>query len=256
MNPRQGDFRDIDLREFRADLAEVFAEYACLLPGFLCGPRNRMREVSAFWNHYPDKNLAMLYRAPELAENELRAVIAERRIIFHINRQDGMDPTQRALIPRGKAVDILDRFNALDRNADYIGKEYFTDSYLDFRRHAVGYGDYTILGPKYSPGGGPAHAVAIHAAFKHHQKGSIWVEHFVSDDVDLDVGSVGEKFHQAAAKLVRAAAARRVEFGTNRALSDYASDVQNNHYPGLGVSKRRQIHHHIALNHKILQGEL
>jgi hypothetical protein len=256
MNPREGDFREIDPRGLRADLAELFAEYACLLPGFLCGPRNRMRDVTAFWNNYPEKNLAILYRGSQLSVTELQTIIAERRVIFHINRHDGLDPTQRALLPRAKAVDILDGFNALLRNADYAGREYFTGSHLNFRANAVGYGDYSIIGPIYRPGGGPAAAVAIHAAFKHRLTGQIWVEHFVSDDVDLEVGNVAEKFHQAAAKLVRAATTRRVEFGTNRALSAYALDVQNNHYPGLGVSKRRQIHHHIALNHNILRGEL
>jgi hypothetical protein len=256
MNPREGDFREIDLRGFRAELAELFAEYECLLPGFLYGPRNRMREVNAFCANYTNKNLAMLYRGPQLTSTEVRTVVADRRIIFHINRHDGMDPTQRALLPKNKAVDILDGFNTLLRNADYSGKEYFTSSHLNFRANAIGYGDYSIVGPIYHPGGGPAHAVAIHATYKHRQTGQIWVEHFVSDDVDIEVGSVGEKFHQAAAKLVRAAAARRAEFGTNRALDSYASDVQNNHYPGLGVSKRRQIHHQIALNHGILQGEI
>lgn len=256
INPREGDFREVDLRSFRASLADLFAEYACLVPGFLFGPRNRVREVNAFCNQYPTQNLAILYRGPQLTNVELQSLIAERRIAFHINRHDGMDPTQRALLPRGKAVDIVDGFNVLLRNADYDGREYFTGSHLSFRANGVGYGDYSITGPIYHPGGGPAAAVAIHAAFKHRQTGQIWVEHFVSDDVEMDVGSVGEKFHQAASKLVRAVAARRAEFGTNNALTSYASDVRNNHYPGLGVSKRRQIHHHIALNHKILQNEL
>jgi hypothetical protein len=199
MNPREGDFSEIDLGGFRSDLAELFAKYVCLLPGFLCGPRNRMREVNAFLNRYPDKNLAVVYRGPQLTDGELRSVIAERRVIFHINRHDGLDPTQRALLPIGKAVDIHHRFNELPRNADYAGREYFTDSHLNFRANAVGYGDYSIIGPIYHPGGGPAAAVAIHAAFKHHATGQVWIEHFVSDDVDLEVGSVGEKFQQAAA---------------------------------------------------------
>ena len=43
---------------------------------------------------------------------------------------------------------------------------------------------------------------------------------------------------------------------SNGALSAYASDVQANYFPGLGENKRREIHHHIALNHKILRREL
>ena len=96
--------------------------------------------------------------------------------------------------------------------------------------------------------------MAIHGVFTQAETGQVWVEHFVSDDVDPDVGSVEEKFHQAAAKLaVRAVHRRRAEFGENSALEAYAADVRANHFPGLGENKRREIHHHLAINHGILR---
>jgi hypothetical protein len=200
--------------------------------------------------------MAMVYWGPNLSDNELRSVIADRRVLFHINVQDQMAATQRAMLPRGKAVDIRDRFNTLPRNADYAGSEFFTDSHLTFHTNAAGYGDFSVIGSTFREAGGPAHAVAIHTVFKHSRSNQMWVEHFISDDVDRDVGSVEGKFHQAAAKLVRAVTRRRAEFGSNGALSAYASDVQANYFPGLGENKRREIHHHIALNHKILRREL
>lgn len=113
-----------------------------------------------------------------------------------------------------------------------------------------------MIGSTFRLGGGQPSSVVIHATYKHRTTGHIWVEHFVSDDIEREVGTVEEKFHQAAAKLVAAATRRPAEFGSNDALDAYAEHVRSHHYPGLGGNKRHQIHHHIALNHQILVGEL
>ncbi len=253
LNPHQGEFHGRNPNALRQALTEEFEQHGSLLPGLLCDQRIQMRDVTTFLGNYPNRDIALLYSRPQLATNEVQGLIAEPRVRFHIALGGQMAAVQRALLPRGKAVEIHDRFNALGRNADYNGSEYFTDSHQNFRGNAIGYGDYSVIGSTYVKGGGPAHAVAIHAVFKQAGTGQLWVEHFVSDDVDPDVGSVEEKFHQAAAKLVRAAGRRRPEFGQNAALSAYAADVHENHFPGLGENKRREIHHHIATNHNILQ---
>ena len=84
----------------------------------------------------------------------------------------------------------------------------------------------------------------------------MWVEHFVSDDIELTVGTVGEKFLQASAKLVARAQEFPRKFGNDEALQDYAADVAALHNPGLGKSKERQIYHHVALMHQLLTGQL
>ncbi len=102
-------------------------------------------------------------------------------------------------------------------------------------------------------GGGPAAAVAIHAAFKH-KSTDIWVEHFVSDDTDIAVGSTASKFLQAARKLVKAAKARPSEFGKNFALDEFEQYIKASHFPNLGKSKELQISHHICLMLDVLSG--
>jgi hypothetical protein len=251
-NPHQGDFRDHSPAALLRALAEDFALHRSLLPGLLCDHRVRVQDVAAFLGRYPDRDVALLYSGFQVTAEELRGVAAEHRIRFHISVRDQMAANLRAVLPRGKAVDIRDRFNLQPRNADYAGAEFFTDAHLLFRENAVGFGDYSVIGSAFHVGGGPAHAVAIHAVFRQAETGQVWVEHFVSDDVDPDVGSVEEKFHQAAAKLVRAVHRRRAEFGENSALEAHATDVRTNHFPGLGENKRREIHHHLAINHGIL----
>jgi hypothetical protein len=151
-------------------------------------------------------------------------------------------------------VDIRDHFNAQPKNSDYNGSEFFSDRHRTFRDMGIGYGDCMTIGSEYKKGGGPAHAVAIHATYKQTRSGDVWVEHFVSDDTELGVRTTAEKFLQAARKLVRAVSRRRVEFGNNAALDSYAEYVRTNSFPG--VNKQLQIHHHIALNHQILSLEV
>jgi hypothetical protein len=251
-NPHQGEFREHGPATLLRALADDFAQHRSLLPGLLCDQRVRSHDIDAFLGRHPDRDVALLYSGSQLTPDELRAVAAQHRVRFHISVRDQLAANLRAILPRGKAVDIRDRFNLQARNADYVGAEYFTDAHLLFRENAVGFGDYSVIGSTFHVGGGPAHAVAIHAAFRHAETGQVWVEHFVSDDVDPDVGSVAEKFHQAAAKLVRAVHRRSAEFGENSALESFAADVRANHFPGLGQNKRREIHHHLAINHGIL----
>ncbi|MDA0573256.1 MULTISPECIES: sce7725 family protein [Burkholderia] len=255
-NPYQGDFRNGGVDAWRASLQDQFARQASLLPGFICRQHSTAREVERFLAQYPDRDVALLYSSPRLSDAEVRALVGQRRIRFHINLHDRMSAVQRGLLPRTKAVDIRDNFNALDRNADYDGSEFFTDRHLTFAENAVGYGDYSIIGATFREGGGQPHAVAIHSTYKQGDTGQLWVEHFVSDDIERNVGTVEEKFQQAATKLVRAVGRRPAEFGDNGALRAQRADVRARHFPGLGENKRRQIHHHIAVNHHSLVGAL
>jgi hypothetical protein len=213
---------------------------------------SRFRFCRKLTSEMDQKNRGRPYSGPQLSDDEMRALAADGQIRFHINVLDKMPATQLDLLPTKKVVDVRDRFVAQQRNADYSGREFFTDSHLAFQGRAAGYGDFSVIGSNLRPSGGPAHAVAIHAVFREPKTEQLWVEHFVSDDVDPDIGNVESKFHQAALKLVRASTQRKSEFGRNRALFAYAADVENNHFPGLADNKRREIHHHIALSHHLL----
>ena len=100
--------------------------------------------------------MVLLYSGSQLTAEDLRGVAAEHRVRFHISVRDQMAANMRAILPRGKAADIRDRFNLQQRNADYGGAEYFTDAHLIFRENAVGFGDYSVIGAAFHVGGGPA----------------------------------------------------------------------------------------------------
>src|SRR5579862_9296110 len=167
VNPRQGDFRTANTNRLRRALASDFSQRPSLLPGLLCDQHTLRADVIAFLEAYPRREVTLLYCGPQLGVSDIRSFAEEQRVRFHISLRGQMPTSLRAVLPRGKAVDIRDGFNALARNADYAGTEYFSDSHESFRADAVGYGDYSVIGAVYHAGGGPAHAVAIHITFVH-----------------------------------------------------------------------------------------
>jgi hypothetical protein len=256
MNPKQGEFKSGLGSDLRKNLSDDFKQYPSLLPGLICRSDVRTDVVDQFLEHHDSGDVAFLYWNTRLDEAGIKRIAKTRRVRFNIVLHDQMAADLESLLSRDTLVHIRDRFNARDKNAEYDGSEFFSDSHLTFRKIGVGYGDFMTIGSVYKTGGGPAHAVAIHATYKQSKTNQVWVEHFVSDDTDKDVGSIAEKFLQAARKLVRALTKRRLEFGKNAALTRYEGYVRNNEFPGLGVNKQLQIHHHIALNHQILREEL
>jgi len=254
-NPYQHQFNGRGLDGWIEPIEEAIGAHGSLIPSLLCTQATTAEQIRDFLTQYRERDVAVLYMNARLSEAQAQRLAGRANIRFHINLHERMSAAHRAMLPREKVVDVRDDFQRKARNADYDGVEFFTDRHLNYQQVAVGFGDYTVLGATFEAGGGPAAAVAIHGTFKE-RGGDVWVEHFVSDDIELDVGTVGGKFLQAAGKLV--ARARQVprKFGNDQALQDYAADVAAGHYPGLGKSKERQIYHHVALMHQLLTGQL
>jgi hypothetical protein len=256
LNPNQGDFKAGASASWLQALDGAIAKHLSVIPALKCGPQTSIKFIEGFLAKYAGRNVALMYSNPSLTDAEIAKLTGISNVVAHICLQGKMTGVQRTLLPIAKAVDIVDSFNKQPRNADYSGIEPFTDRHKNYSTTGVGFGDYTVTGNLFLEGGGKVAAVALHATYKHPVNKDIWVEHFVSDDVDINTGSAASKYLEAATKLAAAAALRKNEFGVNDALIDYATDLQIGHYPGLGKSKQRQIYHHIAVVHDILHGKL
>lgn len=242
-------------KDWRKEVIKVVKEHSSILPTFRCVASTTLVQVTAFLNAFEGREVALAYSSPSLTDVELKTLAAHASIRFHIVLNEKMTATEQKVLPAAKRVDIRDYFNKLDRNSDYDGTELFTDRHKTFEPGWAGFGDYASIGSAFAPGGGKPAAVAAHAIYKH-KSGNVWIEHFVSDDTDKDVGSTDEKFLQAARKLVKAAKTRPNEFGTNFALDTYAKHVASKHYPGLGANKVLQLEHHICLMLDLLDGTI
>jgi hypothetical protein len=222
------------------------------MPAFICDSHTTMAAIETFLSNYTKRKVILIYSNSKVTDKELKKLASNQEVAFHVVIQDRMTALQRAELPPKKVVDIRDHFNSLDKNAYYSGSEIFSDKHLNFSKQGIGFGDFSVIGALYRKGGGEPAAVVIHAIFKEPVTGHLHVEHFLSDDTEQGVGSVGEKFLQAAGKLAVQAKKRKAEFGTNAALEAYFEDVKSSHYPGLGENKRRQIHHHFSIVHDYL----
>jgi hypothetical protein len=255
LNPEKHELqKSADVKAWSKDVLAALKAAPTVLPGWRCTPSVSKTNVDAFINHFSGKNVALAYSSSSLDAAEIKALAGVPTVQYHLVIDDTLSAAKQALLPAGKRVDIRDRFKKLARNADYKGREFFSDRHSTYKGDEwVGFGDFLCLGNEFSAGGGPAAAVAVHACYKRTAT-EMWVEHFISDDTDLAVGTTASKFLQAAKKLVKAAKARPGEFGTNYALDEFAAHVAANHSPGLGKSKELQISHHLCVTLDVVNG--
>lgn len=256
MNPFQGELKGGAGAQWKKDIDAVLAKYPSLMPGLLCRQSVTTTNIQAFLKKYAKRDVALLYLNCSVPDAELKVIAGTTNVRYHICLQGKVTAAHRKLLPKSKAVHIFDNFNKQVRNADYEGSEHFTDHHKEFADIGIGFGDYTVTGSEMLLGGGPPGAVAIHATYKNEDNDNIWVEHFVSDETDVAVGTAESKYLEAVAKFANKHPPREHEFGMNPALEAYFSDHDTGHFPGLGKNKERQIHHHIALMHDVLTEEI
>lgn len=256
LNPDKHELKPKDeAKAWRDEILKVVDEHASILPTFRCVSTTTVAHVSSFRKRFAGRKVALAYSSPALTDAELKTLVNDANVRFHIVLNEKMTVAQQTLLPSARRVDIRDYFNKLVRNSDYNGAELFSERNKTFKPSWVGFGDYASIGSAFTPGGGQPAAVAIHAVYKH-KSNDVWIEHFVSDDTDMDAGSTEDKFLQAARKLVKAAKTRPKEFGTNFALDEYANHVAASHFPGLATNKVLQLEHHICLMLDLLDGTI
>lgn len=251
-NPSQGELRSGPPPTWGAGVDAALIAHPSIIPGYLCRPGVTYSSIQAFLAKYTHREVALLYLNSGLSDATIQALAKVPNVTFHITLQGKVPGSHLGLLPHAKTVHIFDHFNKQRRNADYFGEEHFTDRHKSFSHHGAGFGDYTITGADVQLGGGPPGAVAVHITYKSGIDGNLWVQHFVSDDTDIDVGTTEGKFLQAVAKFAAEYHGRKAEFGTNAAINDYLQNHHSSHYPGLSKNKERQIHHHIARVHDFL----
>ena len=146
---------------------------------------------------------------------------------------------------------MRDGFIAQARNADYPRLDFFSDLHGTYAASGYhGFGDFSVVGDGYSPGGGPAHAVAIHLTELNGNR-EIDTNHFVSDRTAGNVDTAG-KFMEALGKLVAHVRAHRRSFVYSQARMEFEAYHSSQHFPGLPTVKRLAIRHHMELIESII----
>jgi hypothetical protein len=239
MNPSQGEFKGKAASPWATSIDAAAAKFQTIIPGFLCRPGTTPSDISTFFAKYPHREVALLYLNSGLPDATVGSLAAVPNVSYHIVLQGKMPATQLSMLPPSKTIHIADHFNKQLRHKS-------------FSTHGIGFGDYTITGSEVQLGGGQPGAVAVHITYKSAADGNIWVQHFVSNDTEIGVGTTDAKFLQAISKFVTDYHLRKSEFGANPAINAYLTNHSNSHFPGLGKNKELQIHHHIARIHDFL----
>lgn len=148
-----------------------------------------------------------------------------------------------------------DFFPKIKRNADYPSESLLTDLNVQFKnkKNVIGYGDFTITPKKYSNGGGPAFVVAIHSTYTDLNRNyTKYVKHYLSYD-DNSTDNVGKKFLDAVNKFLQDVDFEKISFYKTSAINDFRNYRNKKHYPGLGISKKISIKHHIETTNEFLK---
>ena len=148
-----------------------------------------------------------------------------------------------------------EKFEKCSRNSDYKDNEddLFSEDHLDYEDEGfIGFGDYSVIGEKYSEKGFAPFAVAIHIVY-FDKRMNLRIHHFVSDSNE-GREDTPQKFYEAVKKLSLWCSKNDV-FETT-ALKIFKEHSKNQTYPGLGVVKKLSIMHHLELISKYLDGDI
>lgn len=175
-----------------------------------------------------------------------------------------LDQAQFVFLPQDTKESIIGRVNnvvlygdffpKIKRNADYPHESLLTDLNVIFKskKNVIGYGDFTITPKKYSNGGGPAFVVAIHSTYTDSNRNNTkYVKHYLSYDDD-STDNVGKKFLDAVNKFLQDVDSQKVPYFETSAINDFRHYTNRKHYPGLGISKKISIKHHIETVNEFL----
>lgn len=146
-----------------------------------------------------------------------------------------------------RSVILRDSFPAQKRNADYpITPVFYSDAHLSYNNGEfplqIGFGDFLIMPEKWTEGGGPAFVVAIHLTYIENE---MYVRHFLSVKNSTDQNDPGNKFLEALDELIAFA---NQNSSVNKNTIGYLAFLDlytRGHYPGLGISKKFSMMHHI-----------
>ncbi len=175
----------------------------------------------------------------------------EDRIVLHIFYSGGCDLAYCDHWKGAKRILVEDGF-VRRKNADYalVPNEQFSRVAFEFSADGFdGFGDHTICGEPYSPGGGPAQAVALHLTYLAPIGAAptvVGIRHFVSDD---QTTATPEKvrFFQALNKMLAFTRANAPAFAFSDSCREFEHLAKINHFPKLGAVKRLSIQHHVEL---------
>ncbi|WP_146647161.1 sce7725 family protein [Labilithrix luteola] len=236
MNPHVGELSGAPQATTQL-LAEMRRVGASVTPVLIVHPGLQPGEVTAFGAHVQQAQPIYLhYGVPAIGAISALNTAGPALNLF----VDNATSTNHQTPFPNRAV-LRDGFNSQVRNANYPPGSFFSDLHLTYMtRSYVGFGDNKTIGSRYTDGGGPAYAVAIHLTEDRLAQG-VYCHHFLSTSNTTPANPAG-KFGEAVASLAQYSTANPGKLDFTNACQELLQHHANGTFPGLGEVKRLSIH--------------
>lgn len=244
-NPHQGDLRSPSaLAQWSTDLAPYIGDASLVRPVLAERSGTTAADIATFAGKYPGRPLGLILGSTRLAATDVAAALAgTEHLVFLLPGVNSL--SYATALGADKTVQVSDNFTQQARNADYSGTEWLGNNHLTYAAAGqAGFSDFTILPAAFVSGGGPVGAAALHLTFKEADD-SFWVQHFVSDETDRNVGTSSSKLLEAFAHLQTQVSATPTRFEVSPSLDAYLNQLQTGKPTNLSGNKRLQVAHHI-----------
>lgn len=213
-------------------------------------------EVSTFLTTIGTSKFHFIHESAYVNPIELIESSNTQNFGAHIFIATGSSRAYQAQFSAFRRVLIQDNFSQPQRNnADYANTpdEFFTDQHLTYQSDRLyGFGDYSIVGDKFSEHGGQAHTAAIHFAYeKESQNNEVWIRHFISETYDVDPNAA-TMIVEAATELSSFLEENPSILTYSNAASEFQSIAREGSRTNLGKVKEISMRHHIELMIDIL----
>jgi len=252
VNPKVGEFSGNPKRLDNEELSEILDEYDNWVPMAYVDKFTTKGDLLDFVSRYEFLDKGVVVSAA--IEGDILEIVKReaKTALFLVDAVPSAVVEQIAVAERVKVRDV---FKRQVRNADYPEEELFSEDHIaeHLTPTFTGYGDFSIVGTRYSEEGGAALAVALHHIYI---KGADalaspqYVAHFVSDSND-STANVGGKFLEALTKLVNVVP-KLGPHARTKTFDQYEELFKSRHFPGLGYAKKLALTHHLRLMNEIL----
>ncbi|CAA0229223.1 conserved hypothetical protein [Tenacibaculum maritimum] len=243
LNPKVGDLENTFDKVYGEELAGILSDFTRWIPTFI------VKNDYGFLKKYIDDSGlkdVMIFCSEQTDTNDLdfKSLISSDNVAYVVSEDNRTLKTFVRGVGK-KIIRLDDKFKGVKRNSDYLEmeEEKFTEEhYYYLEDNYDGFSDYTPLVSSFVVGGGAPYAVAIHITYAKAQQ-EIWIRHFTSIS-NTDRANIQGKFAEAAKKAVDFLNAKGIHTNASEELRKYYEEAK---YPGLGMSKKITIKHHLEV---------
>lgn len=253
VNPRHGDHK-AGGGVISSFLDDNYRGNDAVSAGVLLLASTSVDEAKALMSGHTDHNPVIVHSGFTAARDIAEFLRGRGIVATNVFNEDQASMLYRKHFGGGHRVLIRDGFEQR-KNADYDPFEFFSDLHVTFRDLGMdGYGDFLTVGDRFTEGGGPAYAVAIHLTYTNPDSDqAMYVYHFKSDSNDTPTDPAN-KFAEALAKLIAKLDSPDSKLVETSAVEEFRRLHESGHFPGLGYIKKLSMRHHIetlAAYHRI-----